>query len=208
MAVSGLRLLIGEDYRSSLAQITGLANEASALLVEMFSDEHGESERYKENISKIKDACAEIAQGVNSSLSWSYFNAVDREDLHALTSELWRVVYLIETQVKAAAAYGVREYTPQMRRLASLIQEMTQEMKLLVSIVTKPRDIDVHRPEIRRLKRESREVYTEAIGALIREGSDTERVIIRKDLYENLNETLGSCLKISSLYEVIAIKNA
>jgi uncharacterized protein len=196
-----------EDYLSSLGQMTTLVGEAARALAEMFGDECGEGERYAAHIKTIEHACDEITHNISTRLSRSFITAIDREDIHALTTALDDVVDLIEALASAVVMYGVQEYTPFMRLFAGVIQQMTVEIDLLVPIIDRPKDIKTRLLKLHALEREGDEIYREAMGDLFRGTMDVQAIIVWKDLYENLEATVDRCEHVGDLVERIVIKN-
>lgn len=196
-----------EDYQSSLGEMTTLINESTRSLGEMFSDEIGEGGRYADHIKTIERACDEITHQVSTSLSRSFITAIDREDIHALTTTLDDVVDLIEALASAVVRYGVQEYTPFMRMFAGVIQQMAQELDQLVPAIERPRSITNHLTKIRQLEREGDEIYRQATAHLFGGSFDVQTVIMLKDIYDDLENTIDRCQHVGDLVERIVIKN-
>src|SRR5262245_21941101 len=196
-----------EDYLSSLSQMTTLLSESARTLGEMFADEIGEGARYAEHIKTIERAGDEITHQVSTSLSRSFITAIDREDIHALATTLDDVVDLIEALASAVVRYGVQEYTPHMRLFGGLIQQMAQELHVLVPAVDRPRDIKNHLVKIRKLEREGDEIYRAATVQLFSGSFDVQSVIILKEIYDDLENTIDRCQHVGDLVERIVIKN-
>lgn len=196
-----------EDYLSSLAEMTTLLTESARSLGEMFGDEIAEGARYADHIKTIERACDEITHQVSTSLSRSFITAIDREDIHALVTTLDDVVDFIEGLASAVVRYGVQEYTPYMRLFTGVIQQMTHELELLVPAVDRPRDIKDHLVKIHQLEREGDEIYREATAHLFRGVFAVQTVIVMKDIYDDLENTVDRCEHVGDLVERIVIKN-
>lgn len=196
-----------EDYHSSLGEMTRLLTESSRSLEEMFGDEIGEGARYADHIKTIERACDEITHQVSTSLSRSFITAIDREDIHALVTTLDDVVDFIEALASAVVRYGVQEYTPYMRLFAGVIQQMAQELDVLVPAVDRPRDIKDHLVKIHQLEREGDEIYREATAHLFSGSFNVHTVIMMKDIYDDLENTIDRCEHVGDLVERIVIKN-
>jgi predicted phosphate transport protein (TIGR00153 family) len=208
MALFGIGLMPrAEDYQSSLGEMTTLIAESTRTLGEMFGDEIGEGARYAEHIKSIERACDEITHQVSTSLSRSFITAIDREDIHALTTTLDDVVDLIEALASAVVRYGVQEYTPFMRLFAGVIQQMAQELDQLVPVIERPRSITNHLTKIRQLEQKGDEIYREATAQLFGGSFDVETVIMMKDIYDDLENTIDRCQHVGDLVERIVIKN-
>jgi uncharacterized protein Yka (UPF0111/DUF47 family) len=196
-----------EDYLSSLGQMTTLVGQAAHALVEMFGDEPGEGERYATHIKTIEHECDEITHNISTRLSRSFITAIDREDIHALSTALDDVVDFIEALASAVVMYGVQEYTPFMRMFAGVIQQMSLELDLLVPSLDRPKDISTRLLKLHELEREGDEIYREAVGDLFRGAMEVQALIVWKDLYENLEATVDRCQHVGDLVERIVIKN-
>lgn len=196
-----------EDYLSSLGAMTTMLTESARSLGEMFGDEVEEGVRYANHIKTIERACDEITHQVSTSLSRSFITAIDREDIHALTTTLDDVIDFIEALASAVVRYGVQEYTPYMRLFAGVIQQMTQELDQLVPAVDRPRDIKNHLLKIHQLEREGDEIYRQATEHLFSGAFSVQSVIIMKDIYDDLENTVDRCQHVGDLVERIVIKN-
>ena len=198
---------VEEDYLSALGQMTTLLGESAHALAEMFGDECGEGERYSAHIKTIEHACDEITHNISTRLSRSFITAIDREDIHALTTALDDVVDFIEGLASAVVMYGLLEYTPFMKLFAGVIQQMAQELDLLVPSLDRPKDLRTRLVKLHELEREGDEIYREAMGDLFRGKFPVHDVIVMKDLYENLEATVDRCQHVGDLVERIVIKN-
>jgi predicted phosphate transport protein (TIGR00153 family) len=196
-----------EDYLSSLGEMTRLLTESARSLGEMFGDQIEEGARYAEHIKTIEHAGDEITHQVSTSLSRSFITAIDREDIHALTTTLDDVIDLIEALASAVVRYGVQEFTPYMRLFTGVIQQMAQELDALVPAVDRPRDIRDHLTKILQLEREGDEIYRAATANLFSGSFDVQTVIMMKEIYDDLENTVDRCQHVGDLVERIVIKN-
>jgi uncharacterized protein len=138
---------------------------------------------------------------------WQGITAIDRKDVHALTTAFDDVVDFIEALASTVVMYGVQEYTPFMRLSAGVIQQMSLELDLLVPALDRPKDIRTRLLKLHELEREGDEIYREAMGDLFRGTMDVQAIIVWKDLYENLEATVDRCQHVGDLVERIVIKN-
>ena len=208
MRLFGIGLMPAEeDYLSSLGQMTTFVGQAAHALAEMFGDDVAEGERYAAHIKTIEHACDEITHNISTRLSRSFITAIDREDIHALSTALDDIVDFIEGLASAVVMYGVQEYTPFTRLFAGVIQQMSLELDLLVPTLDRPKDIRTRLLKLHELEREGDEIYREAMGDLFRGKFDVHTVIVWKELYENLEATVDRCQHVGDLVERIVIKN-
>jgi predicted phosphate transport protein (TIGR00153 family) len=208
MGLFGVRLMPREeDYVASLSDMTANLAEAARTLVEMFGDEIGEANQYSEHIKTLELGCDEITHNVSTSLQRSFITGIDREDIYELITTLDDIVDLIESLAGAVVTYGVQEYTPYMRLFAGVIAQMAEVLDRLVPAIARPRDIKNHVTKIRPLEREGDEIYREATASLFNDGLSVPTVIMLKEIYDNLENTIDRCQHVGDLVERIAIKN-
>jgi predicted phosphate transport protein (TIGR00153 family) len=208
MGLFGVRLMPREeDYVASLSDMTANLAEAARTLVEMFGDEIGEANQYSEHIKTLELGCDEITHNVSTSLQRSFITGIDREDIYELITTLDDIVDLIESLAGAVVTYGVQEYTPYMRLFAGVIAQMAEVLDRLVPAIERPRDIKNHVTKIRPLEREGDEIYREATASLFNDGLSVPTVIMLKEIYDNLENTIDRCQHVGDLVERIAIKN-
>ena len=208
MRLFGIGIMpVEEDYLASLGQMTTLVGQAAHTLVEMFGDECGEENGYAAHIKTLEHACDEVTHNISTRLSRSFITAIDREDIHALSTALDDVVDFIEAIASAVVMYGVQEYTPFMRMFAGVIQQMSAELDLLVPTLDRPKDLGRRLLKLHELEREGDEIYRKAMDDLFSGSQNVQAIIILKDLYENLEATVDRCQHVGDLVERIVIKN-
>jgi len=196
-----------EDYIASLSDMTTRLTEGARALVEMFGDEIGEAPKYSEHIKTIEHACDEITHQVSTSLQRSFITGIDREDIYALITTLDDVVDLIEALASAVVRYGVQEYTPFMRLFAGVIQQMAEALDRLVPAIERLRDVKNPLLKLRDLEREGDDLYRESVANLFNGSFDVPTVIVMKEIYDNLENTIDRCQHVGNLVERIVIKN-
>ncbi|HBB98169.1 MAG TPA: hypothetical protein DC054_22520 [Blastocatellia bacterium] len=196
-----------EDYVASLSDMTTRLTEGARSLVEMFGDEIGEAPKYSEHIKTIEHACDEITHQVSTSLQRSFITGIDREDIYALITTLDDIVDLIEALASAVVRYGVQEYTPYMRLFAGVIQQMAEALDRLVPAIERLRDVKNPLLKLRDLEREGDDLYRESVANLFNGSFDVQTVIVMKEIYDNLENTIDRCQHVGNLVERIVIKN-
>jgi uncharacterized protein len=208
MGLFGIGLMPREEnYQGSMGEMTTLFKESAHSLQEMFGDDVQEGPRYADHIKTIERTCDEITHKVSTSLSRSFITAIDREDIHALATTLDDVVDLIEALASTVVRYGVQEYTPYMRLFAGVIQQMAEVLDRVVPAIERPRDIKDHLTKIRPLEREGDDIYREATASLFSGAFTVPTVIMMKEIYDNLENTIDRCQHVGVLVERIVIKN-
>ena len=89
----------------------------------------------------------------------------------------------------------------------SVTGPVNEVLDRLVPAIERPRDIKDHVTKIRPLEREGDEIYREATASLFNGGLPVPTVIMLKEIYDNLENTIDRCQHVGDLVERIAIKN-
>src|SRR5262249_40978757 len=153
------------------------------------------------HIKSIELECDEITHNISTRLSRSFITAIDREDIHALSTALDDVVDLIEALAHAVIMYRIPVYTPHMRLFAGVIQQMAPKLDEVVSTIERAKNVRTPLMEIHQLEREGDEIYREAIGDLFRSNLSPQNIIVMKEVYENLEAAIDRCQNIGDLVE-------
>ncbi|MFQ5657463.1 MAG: DUF47 domain-containing protein [Candidatus Methylomirabilales bacterium] len=141
-------------------------------------------------------------------LNQTFITPLDREDIYDLASGLDDVLDLIEAGATRMALYKIKQCTPEAKRLAALILQMTEEIVLAVQKLKDLKNIFPHCVEINRLENLADEISRDAIAALFTEGHDPVEIIKWKEIYETLETATDRCEDVADILERIVLKNA
>ena len=147
-----ISLLPREDqYFDLFTQMTHYICDAAQVLVEMLSDKNADFEEYAARIKELEHACDELTHNIATRLNKSFITPFDREDIYVMSTELDDIVDLIDDAAKAIVIFDVREIKPPARQFAGVIQRMSVELREIVSILRRPKNVTPRLVEIHRL---------------------------------------------------------
>jgi uncharacterized protein Yka (UPF0111/DUF47 family) len=108
----------------------------------------------------------------------------------------------------AVSRYRPNACTPEMNRLADLIQQMVQELEQAIACLDRSKAVQSRLSKIEVIQQDTRAVYREALSGLFHSDRTPTDILMSKDLYHHLELIIERCEHVASLVERIAIKNA
>ncbi|HBL19202.1 MAG: hypothetical protein A2X36_10165 [Elusimicrobia bacterium GWA2_69_24] len=142
-------------------------------------------------------------------LNRTFVTPFDREDIHALASELDDVVDLIQAVSIRMRLYRVGHSTEELVQLADVLCQSTENLRkavLSMKDLEKSRRILDYCIEINRLENAGDQIYTQAIGKLFLGTPDPLEVMKWKEIYEITEETMDKCEDVANIIESIIVK--
>ena len=146
-------------------------------------------------------------------LDKTFLTPFDREDLHALTSNLDDVLDWIEEAGQSLAIYRVKTGRDDARRLTRIITRATEQVHTAVQKLRnhKKYSQDIRRclVEINRLENEGDMVFRQAMSALFEEeGLESIQIMKWKEIYDALEEAIDASEKVANTIDSILVKHA
>jgi uncharacterized protein len=196
-----------EQYFDLFVQMTLYISEAARELKEMMADKNHNYQEYSQRIKGLEHACDELTHNVATRLNKSFITPFDREDIYTMSSALDDIVDLIDDAARAIVIFDVHETTDYAREFAEVIERMAEQLREIVSILRKPKNITQRLVEIHRLENEGDDIYHAAIADLFHEEHDPLTVLKWKEIYEKLEAAVDRCENVANIIESVIIKH-
>jgi len=197
-----------QKYFALFNRMAAHLTEGALLLQKLFL----EFERHVEYAQRIKDiehTCDELTREVILRLNQTFITPIDREDIHALASELDDVMDYIEYVSRRTVLFHVENTTVHAQRLTDVVVRMVSTLERAVLALEKDRNkVMLECIEIHGLENEGDALHHEAVEQLFREEKDPIVLLKWKELYEALEATIDKCEDASNTLETIVLKNA
>jgi predicted phosphate transport protein (TIGR00153 family) len=144
-------------------------------------------------------------------LNKTFLTPFDREDLHALASQLDDILDWLEETGQRFGIYKIDHPREDAGRLAHVASEATEELlatiKLLRSHHKSAEAIRKHLVEINRLENEGDQIYRQALSHLFDEnGLQTIQVLKWKEIYDALESSIDACEHAAHVIDSILVK--
>ena len=203
-----ISLLPKEDqYFDLFTQMTLYISAAARELKEMLADKNHAYGEYAKRIKGLEHACDELTHTISTKLNKSFITPFDREDIYMMSSALDDIVDLIDDAARAIIDFDVHEIKPHAREFAVVIEKMGEQLREIVSILRKPKNVTQRLVEIHRLENEGDDIYHAAIRELFHQEHDPLTVLKWKEIYEKLEAAVDRCENVANIIESVIIKH-
>lgn len=197
-----------EKYFDLFNRVSSYLSEGALILQQLFNDFERQLDCV-EKIKKIELACDELTHEIIRRLNQTFITPIDREDIHALASELDDVMDYIEYVSRRTVLFRIENSTPHAQKLTDVVVRMVATLERAVSALGN----DTARVlrecvEMHSLETEGDNRHHEAIEQLFAEEKDPIRLLKWKELYEALELTIDKCQDAANTLEGIVLKNA
>jgi uncharacterized protein len=203
------KLLPREDqYFDLFVQMTNYISEAVRELREMLNDKQANYNEYSQRIKRLEHACDELTHNISTRLNRSFITPFDREDIYLMSSALDDIVDLVDDAARAIIIFDVREIKPHAQDLAGVLERMVEQLREIVSMLQKPKNLTQRLVEVHRLENDGDDIYHSAVAELFHEERDPLTVLKWKEIYEKLEAAIDRCENVANIIESVIIKHS
>jgi uncharacterized protein len=196
-----------EKFYDMFTELAVRLTASATLLHELFKSP-GELDVKVSKIKGLEHEADKLTHDIIDRIDRTFVTPFDREDIHALASELDDVIDLIDGTARRATIFRIQRTRPAavvlaevLARAASTVEEGVRDMK-------SAKHVYAVSEKLKTLEEEGDAVYHEAMGALFAEGGDALEVVKWKDLYDKIEDALDQCEDVGNVLQSIALKNA
>ena len=180
---------------------------SAAMLTQLFAEPH-RLDYFVSAIKSVEHEADQVTHDIRARIDKSFVTPIDREDIHALATQLDNVVDLIDGTARRAAMFHISESRGPAQRLCETIARAVEQIEAATLAVRQPRVVSEAARQIKRLEEESDRIYQEAVGALFAGNPDPLEVMKWKELYDTLERTMDECQGVANVLESISLKNS
>jgi len=196
-----------DEYFTLLESMTDKIKESATILVEMLDADVKDFSTYRSRAKDVEHSCDTLMYSITTKLNASFITPFDREDIYTLSVALDDICDYIDASVRAVLMYDIREFNDAVRQLSQIIVVLSEQVRLAVANLKKPKGIEKYFLEIHRLEKEADEVYFRAIADLFNHAVDPITVIKHKELYQILENATDRCESVANIIESIVLKH-
>ncbi len=214
MAFDFLRLLIPKDRKFSplFDRAADNLKEGGILLFKLVSSKNAEERvTLMKAIEDLEHVGDEITHEIFSELSKNFITPFDREDIYKLATAMDDVLDFIHGSSKRIHLYKIADFTPDMIKLASLIQVQTEEVCRCVNQLKNMNnlhDINSSLVRINSVENHADDVFENALAKLFEEEKNAIELIKTKELLSMMETATDKCEDVANVIESIVIKMA
>ena len=199
----------GDKFYGLLEQSASAASESAQALHDLLTkpDQGSVMARFAATRAREKELAAQISEGLVN----TFVTALDREDIEALNSSLYKIPKTIEKFAERYEIIAERmsdvDFAARalvLERATAVVSEMIGELRrgLRIDPVKKLQD------RLQMLESEGDRMLLSPYRTLYVEGNDAMRAMLAKDLFELLEKAIDKCRDVGNIVYSIVLKNS
>ncbi len=178
----------------------------------MMAEEADHRAAYIRQIKEVELVGDDITHSIYDQLNKSFITPFDREDIHALASNIDNVVDSINGTAQRISRYKPKIFIPVFSLMADIILQASREVEFSVKNLketgTNKAAIMNSCININTLENNADDFYHEGISKLFDEEKDATELIKKKEILETLEKCMDKAEDISDIIKTILIKMA
>lgn len=153
----------------------------------------------------------ELAARISEELMNTFVTALDREDIEALNSALYKIPKTIEKFAERYEIVAARVAGVDFAQRAQVLTQSTQVVAQMIAQLRRSLQIDPMKKlqdRLQALESEGDRMLLSAYRTLYVEGGDVMRAMLAKDLFELIEKAIDKCRDVGNIVYSIVLKNS
>jgi predicted phosphate transport protein (TIGR00153 family) len=196
-----------EKYFDRFNEMAVRIHESARILDRYFQNESSVAAE-ADHVKRLEHECDEISHEILRSIDRTFITPIDREDIHRLAVRLDDVMDLIDGTIRRVSLFRIGAPTKIAQTLSQLIVKATAEVVEAVAQLRKQKTVMAHCIRIKQLENEGDVAYHEAIASLFSENLPAIEVIKWKEIYDNMERCIDSCVAVAHVLESVVLKHS
>lgn len=199
-----------EIFFDMFVDVAESTNKAAVLLEELLNN-YNDVEKKVLSIEKVENECDKKVHSILEQLNKSFITPIDREDIYLIAKEIDNITDSIESTAHRFIMFNVKKVTPEALTMAQYISESCGELKLLLMELKNMKTSKVlfeKIVEVNRIEDLGDTVFRNAITDLFKNEQNPVEIIIWKEIYEYLENTLDALEDVANIIEGVVTKHA
>ena len=189
-----------EEARSSVRLLVGL--------LESIGHRHDTKQTIEEFIqTRRKDK--QITNEITEQLCKTFVTPLEREDIEALSSALYRIPKTVEKIGERVVISPIKFQGEQFQQHISMLDQATETVVSMVKGLRREKNLEKTRDRNERLQRiegEADKLMVELLRELYAEQKDAVKVIVLRDIYELIEKVIDRCRDAGNVVFYIVLK--
>ena len=196
-----------EKYFDRFNDMAVRIHESARILDRYFQNEASVA-AVADQVKRLEHECDEISHEILRGIDRTFITPIDREDIHRLAVRLDDVIDLIDGTIRRVSLFRIGAPTPIAQTLSQLIVKATAEVVEAVAQLRKQKTVMGHCIRIKQLENEGDVAYHQAIASLFSENLPAIEVIKWKEIYDNMERCIDSCVAVAHVLESVVLKHS
>jgi len=179
-----------------------------------FNEVVTKDELTQDKVQKMRDIehqADDVTHAIFDNLNKTFITPFDREDIHALASEMDSVVDMIYTITNRMFIYRLTDVHPDLAQLADVIEKSTRALAVAVESIEDMKNYHAALDaciEVNRLENVGDAMRDAVLGKLFDTMPDHIQLIKWKEIFQFAEDVLDICEDVAHVVETILVKNA
>lgn len=208
-----LNLLPREDkFHKLISELEAQAN-ASARMLKDLIEKRGDSAAITEisqGISENKREAKKVLESLNQEICRTLITPFDREDIQAFSVLLYNIPKLIEKIKERIITHNIYPYNNDFNKFAEIIERQADALEAVVQELSgkfNARTINAKAAVLDELEDQGDAVLGQLIASSFHDIADVRELMIRKDIYEMLEDVTDLYRDASNVAHQIVLKH-
>jgi len=199
----------GDKFYGLLEASAAAAKESTRALVELLAAPPAQRslEKFKLARQREKDLAAQISQELVN----TFVTALEREDIDALSSALYKIPKIVEKFAErytiAAGRLGEVDFISR----ATMLERAAEVIEEMIGLLRKGMNIDTSKAlndKMQSIEAEADRLILELYRDTYAQETDPMRYLILKDLFELLEKAIDRCRDAGNVVHQVVLKNS
>ena len=200
----------GFDFFTLFDKQANCAVDAAKLFTELVLRGVFDSEAVQ-RMREIEHQADEVTHDIMKNLNLTFITPFDREDIHALASEMDSVIDMMYTIVNRMSVYKISGVDQDLVQFSNVIERSVRTLATAVKSLNNTKNYESTIEaciEVNRLENIGDTMRDTIIGKLFETSTDTIFIVKWKEIYQFAESVLDICEDVANVVESIVVKQA
>jgi predicted phosphate transport protein (TIGR00153 family) len=200
----------GFDFFTLFDKQANCAVDAAKLFTELVLSGVFDSESVQ-RMREIEHQADEVTHDIMKNLNLTFITPFDREDIHALASEMDSVIDMMYTIVNRMSVYKISGVDQDLVQFSNVIERSVITLASAVKSLNNTKNYESTIEaciEVNRLENIGDTMRDTIIGKLFETSTDTIFIVKWKEIYQFAESVLDICEDVANVVESIVVKQA
>jgi len=199
----------GDKFYGLLEASAAAARESTRALVELLAAPPAQRslEKFKLARQREKNLAAQISQELVN----TFVTALEREDIDALSSALYKIPKIVEKFAERYSIAAERLGEVDFISRATMLERATEVIEQMIGLLRKGMNIDTSKAlndKMQAIEAEADRLILELYRESYTRETDPMRYLILKDLFELLEKAIDRCRDAGNVVHQVVLKNS
>lgn len=161
---------------------------------------------------KLENKADELVRVIIKELNDAFITPMDREDIYEVVRCMDKILDLINSTMHRFRMFNVEKSTEALKKIADVLVNITSELEHLIGELknrsSRSNTISERLAKISKIEHDGDILFRQTVGDLFKNETNPLEVIKWKEIYQNMENTIDLCERVSNVVEGVVIKNA